>query len=307
MSHRITICTLLVMMGCCVGCTRDNATPTDRSGKPVVVCTTTMIADLARNLAAERFDVIGLMRVGEDPHIYNPRPLDALTIQKAKVLLSNGLHLEGTLAKIINNNLAKDAILVALADDPRIKSVALHNFQGAPDPHCWFDVSYFRICAERCRDALLAADPTGKDVLQQAAAAYLGELDKLHAEVKEKIAQIPKERRILITSHDAFQYFGRAYDIEVHAVIGISTEQQPRPLDVENLIKLVAEKGIKAVFIETSVSATLNALVRRVSEKTGAKLGGTLYSDSLGDDASPGKTYLGMIRYNVDTIVKGLK
>jgi manganese/zinc/iron transport system substrate-binding protein len=279
------------------------AGPAAAARRPLVVCTTTMITDLARQISAGRADVVGIMKAGEDPHVYEPRPLDAVTIAKADVLLRNGLHLEGTLADIIRNKLRPGAVDAALAEDPRIVPRASKQYAGAPDPHCWFNVRHFMVYAERARDALIQADPEGRAAYAKAAAAYLQELDALDRWVRKQLETIPRSRRVLVTSHDAFEYFGAAYDVEVHGVIGISTEQEPRPQDVESLVRIVRDRGVKAVFVETSVSPALNALVQRVSERTGVKVGGTLYSDSLGEPGGPAGTYAGMIRHNVKTIV----
>lgn len=203
------------------------------------------------------------MRPGEDPHIYEPRPMDAIKIRQARVVLQNGLHLEGTLHHIIENNLSKRAILVALGEAPEIKVMGSLQYKGAPDPHVWMNVAYFKVMARKCKDALIKADPEGREIFEKAASLYLQKLDQLHQFVKERLATIPKERRILITTHDAFQYFGRAYDIEVHGLIGISTEQEPRPQDVENLKKVVEQKKVKAVFVETSVSSSLSTLMNK--------------------------------------------
>ncbi len=275
--------------------------------KPLVVATTTMIADLARQLSAGRFEVAGIMRTGEDPHVYEPRPSDALLLRRAKVLLRNGLHLEGTLVKIIENNLPAGAINAPVGDSPKIVPLESQQYHGAPDPHCWFNVRYFKVFAENTRDAFIKADPAGEVAFRKAAAGYLKQLDSLDRFARTELAKIPVARRVLITSHDAFQYFGKAYGIEVHAVIGISTEQEPRPQDVEALVKVVTDRKVRAVFIETSVSPTLNALVQRVSERTGVKVGGTLYSDSLGPEDGPAGTYIGMVRHNVKTVVAALK
>lgn len=283
------------------------AGPAGAVDKPLVVATTTMIADLAMRLAAGRFEVAGIMRTGEDPHVYEPRPADALLLRRARVLLRNGLHLEGTLVKIIENNLPADALNVALGDSPKITPLESQQYHGAPDPHCWFNVKHFKVFAENTLDAFIKADPAGASAFRKAAATYLKELDALDRFARTELAKIPKARRVLITSHDAFQYLGQAYGIEVHAVIGISTEQEPRPQDVEALVKLVQERKVKAVFIETSVSPTLNALVQRVSERTGVRVGGTLYSDSLGPADGPAGSYLGMVRHNVRTITAALK
>jgi manganese/zinc/iron transport system substrate-binding protein len=196
---------------------------------------------------------------------------------------------------------------VRLAECPQIVALESEAKRGAPDPHCWFNVLYFRVYAERCRDALVEADPPNAAAYRANAGAYLRELDALHEEVKRRIGEVPRDRRVMVTSHDAFQYFGRTYFIDVFAVIGISTEQQPKPQDVERLEALVRERNVKALFIETSVSNTLNDIVRKIAEKTGARIGGTLYSDSLGEQGTPAGTYIGMVRHNAETIAAALK
>lgn len=270
-----------------------------------VVCTTTMIADLARTLAGDAADVTGIMRPGEDPHVYDVRPRDAQLLAAADLILMNGLHLEATLSEVVENN-AKGKV-VRLAETPAIVPLESETARGAPDPHCWFNVAYFRVYAERARDGLVAADPANADGYRSRADAYLKQLDELHQWVKKEVASVPRERRVMVTSHDAFQYFGRTYFVDVFAVIGISTEQQPKPQDVERLESIVRERGVKALFIETSVSKTLNDIVEKVAKNTGAKIGGTLFSDSLGAPDTPEGTYLGMVRHNVKTLVDALK
>lgn len=270
-----------------------------------VVCTTTMIADLAQTIAGEAAEVRGIMRAGEDPHVYDVRPRDVQLIAEAELILINGLHLEATLGHVIEHN-AKGKV-VRLAETPQIVPLESEQTRGAPDPHCWFNVQYFRVYAERARDALIEADPKHADGYRQRAEAYIKELNALHEWVGEQIGSVPRERRAMVTSHDAFQYFGRTYFIDVFAVIGISTEQQPKPQDIARLESVVRERGVKALFVETSVSKTLNDIVRKVAESTGAKIGGTLYSDSLGAPDSPAGTYLGMVRHNVGTVVEALK
>lgn len=271
-----------------------------------VVCTTTMITDLARVLAGDVADVRGIMKPGEDPHIYEVRPRDVQLIADAQLVLMNGLHLEATLANVIASH-ARKATVVELAESPLVTPLESEKARGAPDPHCWFNVQYFRVYVERARDALVIADPENADHYRTKATAYLAELATLHNWVTEEIATIPRDRRVMVTSHDAFQYFGRTYFIDVYAVIGISTEQQPKPGDVEALQRIVREKGVRALFVETSVSQTLNDLVRKVAGHSGARIGGTLYSDSLGEPGTEAGTYVGMIRHNVRTIVEALK
>ncbi len=271
-----------------------------------VVSTTTMIADLAGTIAGDDADVRGIMRPGEDPHIYEVRPRDVQLIAEAQLILMNGLHLEATLGHVIEHN-AVGAKVVRLAETPQIVPLESEQTRGAPDPHCWFNVLYFRVYAERTRDALMEADPIHAEAYRARTEQYLDELDRLHAWVKEQISSIPREQRVMVTSHDAFQYFGRTYFVDVYAVIGISTEQQPKPQDIVRLESLVRERGVKAVFIETSVSKTLNDVVEKVAKSTGTRIGGTLFSDSLGDEESEAATYLGMVRHNTRTVVEALR
>lgn len=278
------------------------------AGSPVlrVVCTTTMITDLARTLAGDLADVRGIMKPGEDPHVYDVRPRDGQLIAGADLVLMNGLHLESTLEHVVEHN-AQGATVVRLAETPQIVPLGSEQIRAAPDPHCWFNVRYFRIYAERTRDAFIKADPGNADRYRSRADDYLTQLDELDEWVRKRIATVPRERRVMVTSHDAFQYFGRAYSIDVFAVIGISTEQQPRPGDIARLESIIREQNVKALFVETSVSATLNNIIKKTAKATGAKIGGTLYSDSLGAPGTPADTYIGMVRCNVQTIVDALK
>lgn len=279
----------------------------DHRSKIKVVCTTTMIADLARTLAGEDAEIMGIMRPGEDPHLYDVRPRDAQMLAQADLILANGLHLEATLAHVIDNNAKKGAKIVRLAESAKIAALESEDTRGAPDPHCWFNVEYFRLYAESARDALIEVDPSHAANYRERAGKYLKELEELHGWVKQQIESIPRERRVMVTSHDAFQYYGRTYFIDVYAVVGISTEQQPKPADIARLESIVRDRGVKALFVETSVSETLNNLVKKVAELSGAKVGGTLYSDSLGDPGTEAGTYIGMIRHNTRTIVEALK
>ncbi len=276
------------------------------AGKLRVACTTTMITDLASTIAGNDADVRGIMRAGEDPHIYDVRPRDVQLIAESQLVLMNGLHLEATLGHVIENNSTK-AKVVRLAENARIVPLESEATRGAPDPHCWFNVLYFRVYAEGVRDALIEVDPAHATGYRDRAETYLKELDALHLWVAEQIGSIPRERRVMVTSHDAFQYFGRTYFVDVFGVVGISTEQQPRPQDIVRLESLVRERGVKALFIETSVSQTLNDIVKKVAESSGARIGGTLYSDSLGSPDTETGTYIGMIRHNTRTIVDALR
>lgn len=298
---------LIVMMLGLVGCDRaEESASSSSSGKPVVVTTTTMITDLAREIAGEDAEVRGIMRAGEDPHIYEVRPQDAEMMRQANLVLMNGFHLESTLHDIAVNRAG--GRLVELAEAAGIEPLGSEGAaSGAPDPHCWFYVDHFRRYAEAARDAMIQMDPAHEAGYRERAAAYIAELKELDSWIREQLATVPRERRVIVTSHDAFGYFGRYYDVDVHAIIGISTEQQPKPQDLQRLEQIVRDRGVKALFIETSVSQTLNNLVRKLAETTGAKIGGTLYSDSLAEEGEEAGTYIGMVRHNVTTIVEALK
>ncbi|NIP86724.1 MAG: zinc ABC transporter solute-binding protein [Planctomycetales bacterium] len=304
-----------MLLGCCgllalAGC-RAATTPASQEGRAAadpgltVVCTTTMIADLARNLVGDLADVRSIMREGEDPHVYDVRPRDAELIAMGDIILFNGYHLEATLGPIIENN--AQGQVVALAELAVAQPLQGVDGLGAPDPHCWMNVKYFCGYVQHARDVLMQADPVNAERYRQNAAAYVAKLEELHQWVQQQVAEVPQRRRVMITSHDAFGYLGEEYGIEVHGMIGISTEQAPRPQDIEKLEALIRQRGVQALFVETSVSQTLNNLVQKSAEATGVAIGGKLYSDSLGPADRPEGTYLGMMRHNVQTIVEALK
>lgn len=270
-----------------------------------VVATTTMIEDLARQIAGPDAEVVGIMKVGEDPHVYDVRPSDAVIISRADVILTNGFHLEATLDGVIHQ--AANGEVTHLAEAAEVQELGSDVYAGAPDPHCWMDVQMFRGYAEAARDALIAADPDHADGYRERAEAYLAQLDELDAWVKQQWEGIPQAQRIIVTSHDAFNYYAAAYGVEVHGVIGISTDAQPKASDIEKLRQLIADRNVRALFVETSVAPTLNAIVQNIANDTGAKIGGSLYSDSLGPPESAGGTYLDMIRHNTTTMVEALR
>lgn len=295
-------CLALATIAACGG-EASSARPKD-DGRPRIVATTTMIADMARQIGGDDIVVISIMKEGEDPHVYQVRPRDAQTIRDADLVLMNGLHLEATLDRVVTNNVSPDRV-VRLAESPRI--TPLRGAGDSVDPHCWFNVEYFMIYAETARDALIAIDPDKASAYEARTAAYLQQLRELHEWVLAEIATVPAEQRVMVTSHDAFAYYGNRYGIEVHGVIGISTEEQPRPQEIEKLEELVRQRNVKALFIETSVNPTLNEIVRKIAQRSGATVGGTLFSDSLGLPDGPAGTYIDMMRHNTRTIVEALR
>ena len=230
---------------------------------------------------------------------------DAAQIAAADLIFTNGFHLEATLGNIIKNN--AQGTVIPLAEKTVAKPLSGIDSSGAPDPHCWMNVHYFRGYLKHALEALITKDPENESYYRDNASRYDAQLSELDPWIKNEIAQVPKSRRVMVTSHDAFQYFADAYDIEVRAMIGISTAEAPRPQEIEKLEKLIRDRNVRALFFETSVSPTLNTLIQKSAEATGTNIGGTLYSDSLDMPSRPAGTYLGMMRHNVSTIVQALQ
>ena len=250
------------------------------------------------------------MPAGVDPHLYRAKQSDIRKLDRADIIFYNGLYLEGKMAEILEN-LSKKKPVVAVAE--RVPKELLH--QGGPggndeyDPHVWFNVEFWMMATEQVRDSLSELDPANAASYEQRAADYLAELEELHAYVKEQIALIPESLRVLVTAHDAFGYFGKAYGIEVKALQGLSTASEAGTRDVIELRDYLVERGIGAVFIESSISpAFLEAVIQGAQEKEHTVIvGGELFSDAMGEAGTPEGTYIGMVRHNVDTIVAALR
>jgi manganese/zinc/iron transport system substrate-binding protein len=267
-----------------------------------------MVADVARRVGGEDVEVHALMGPGVDPHLFRatPRHLDAL--KAADLVLYSGKGLEGKMGDILVNLASRKTVLAVtdgISDDRLLEPPEL---EGHFDPHVWFDVALWAETVAPVADALSKLDPEHEDAYRARARAYRDELLALHAEVAEAVATIPAQRRVLLTSHDAFRYFGRAYDLEVRGLQGVSTAQEAGVRDRQEMAKLIVERGIKAVFVETSVNAAgIRAVQEAVASAGGSvTIGGTLYSDAMGD-TPPEDTYVGMVRANVRTIVEALR
>src|SRR5262245_28105197 len=272
-----------------------------------VACTTGMVADLVRNIGADRVKVTQFMGEGVDPHLYKASPGDVNLLSGADAIFYSGLHLEGKMSDVFVRMARKKPTFAVTEYIPEDR--VLENPEGAFDPHLWFDVSLWREAAGVVRDALKAFDPPHAAEYQQRADAYQAELARLHDYAKEQLATIAKPQRVLVTAHDAFRYFGRAYDLEVRGIQGISTESEAGVKEINELVDFLVKRQIKAVFVESSVS---DKNVRALLEGCAAKghkvvIGGELFSDAMGKDGTPEGTYVGMVRHNVDTIVKALK
>ena len=283
------------------------------AGSPRVVATTTMVADLVKRIGGDHVDLKVLMGPGVDPHTFKAAPGDIAELKGAKAIFYNGLHLEGRMVDLFENQLKDQA--VAVADGiPKHRLLSWQEGEGGVhDPHVWFDVELWARAAGPVRDKLIQIDPPHAEDYRKRHDELVASLTALHAEVKEKVASIPEERRILITSHDAYNYFEQAYGIKVRGLQGISTETEAGLQDVNEAVTAIVTTRIPAIFVESSVNRKTIERVRDDCVQRGwpVKIGGELFSDAMGAPGQhPGyavETYEGMVRYNVDTIVKALK
>jgi manganese/zinc/iron transport system substrate-binding protein len=269
-------------------------------------CTVGMVADLVRNIAGDRAVIRQLMGEGVDPHTYKASPGDVIAVSSADIVFYSGLHLEGKMAEMLaRQGRRKPSFGIAEYLEP----ADVLEDGGAFDPHVWFDVSLWSRCAGVVADALCAFDSPGETLYRANEKAYRAKLAELHGWVKKELAAVPKGRRVLVTAHDAFRYFGRAYGIEVRGIQGISTESEAGVRQVNELVDFIAERGIKAIFVESSVSErNVKALIEGCeARKHKVVVGGELFSDAMGKDGTPEGTYEGMVRHNVRTIAKALK
>lgn len=281
----------------------------DNAKKPTVVTTTGMLADLVKNVGGDSVHVQSLMGPGVDPHLFKATQGDLSTLRQADIIFYNGLHLEGKMGEIFQK-LGQLKTVVAVAENlPTNKLFENADFQGNYDPHIWFDVALWSEGIAIVRDYLIRIDSSSAEYYINNATAYLSELTSLHEEVTDKLSLIPEEQRVLITAHDAFNYFGRAYNMEVRGLQGISTLSEFGLRDRVELVDFIIERRIKAIFVETSVSKkNIEAIIEGCMQKGHqVHIGGSLYSDAMGEPNSDAGTYVGMVRANVATIVSSLQ
>lgn len=305
----LALIAMLILSACSKGDGTKTQT-TEDAGKLTVLATTTMLADLAENIGGEKTTVTALMNAGVDPHLYKASAGDVTLMQNSSVLVYNGLHLEAKLGEIIEklDGSGKTVINISDSVDPGLIMTS-EDDETYPDPHIWFDVLIWKQAAAGMAEGLAKADPANKDYYKENLTTYEKQLDELHKYVEEKIAELPQPQRVLVTAHDAFRYFGKAYGFEVKGLQGISTESEAGTSDVKNLADFLVENKIKAIFIESSVPKKNVEALQEAAKARGMEIaiGGELYSDSLGDKGSETGTYIGTIRSNVDTIVNALK
>jgi zinc/manganese transport system substrate-binding protein len=285
----------------------------EQQTKLPVVATFSILGDIVGNVGGDRVVVKSLVGPNGDAHVYSPSPADAKTLADARVIITNGLGFEGWLARLIkSSNTKAPNVVAATGIKPRKlagKDSHGHGHKhghdhGGGDPHAWQSVGNVKTYVANIRDGLIAADPAGKAAYEANAAAYLAKLDALEGEVREAISKIPPERRKIITTHDAFGYFKDAYGVDFIAPQGVSTDSEASARDVARIITQIRKQKIPAVFME-NVSDT--RLLTRIANETGAKLGGTLYSDALTDEKGPAPTYIDLIRHNIRTLSAALQ
>lgn len=275
-----------------------------------IVTTTTMITDLVKNIGGDAINVKGLMGSGVDPHLYKASEGDVSKLANADLIFYNGLHLEGKLVEVFEKMGSQNIKTIAVSDAiDKSTLIGSEYFASNYDPHIWFDITYWEQATQFVVDKLSEALPSEENTFQENGNRYLKELSDLKAEINTTINTLPEDKRILVTAHDAFNYFGKSFGFEVVGLQGLSTATEAGVQDVQKLAAFIIEKKVKAIFVESSVpKRTIEALQAAVKSKGhDVKIGGTLYSDALGDAGTIEGTYLGMFKYNVNTIVNALK
>ena len=284
------------------------ASPAIAQQKLNVVATFSILGDFARHVGGDRVNVTTLVGPNGDTHVYTPSPADARTIANAQVVIVNGLGLEGWLPRLISSASRKDKVRTVVATRG-IKPLTVtdhhrgHDHDSDADPHAWQSIVNAKIYVANIRDGLIAADPAGTDTYKANANAYLAQLDALDREVRAAIATIPPERRKVISSHSAFGYFADAYGVSFIAPQGVSTDTEPSARDVASIITQIKRQKIPAIFLE---SISDPRLMRRIAAETGAKVGETLYSDSLTEENGAAPTYIAMVRHNIKALTSAL-
>lgn len=281
----------------------------NETGKLKVVTTTSMLTDLVKNIGGDYIETQGLMGAGVDPHLYKASEGDVSKLAGADIIFYNGLHLEGKLVDVLEKMGASKKTVALGAFLPKDELIGSEYFASNYDPHVWFNIGFFKEFAKTVTVQLSEADPKHAADFKNNETKYLAKLDALEIVVKEKIATLPEEKRILVTAHDAFNYFGKAYGFQVVGLQGLSTATEAGVKDVQRLSQFIIDKKVKAIFVESSVPRrTIEALQAAVlSKKHEVIIGGSLYSDALGNKGTVEGTYIGMFTYNVNTIVNALQ
>ena len=262
-----------------------------------VVASFSILADFVRNVGGDRVNLTTLVGANADVHVYAPSPGDAKRVADAKLVIVNGLGLEGWIARLVQSSGNK--ALVVFASD----GIVPLKLGPEADPHAWQSIPNAKVYVTNISNALVAADPMDAELFRGQTKVYLEKLDALDREVREAVAKIPPERRKVISTHDAFGYFAAEYGIQFIAPLGVSTEAEPSARDIAKIINQIRAAKIPAVFLE---NISDDRLIRRIAAETGAKVGGTLISDSLTDEKGPAPTYIDMVRHNIKVLTSAL-
>ncbi|SOU87528.1 metal ABC transporter solute-binding protein, Zn/Mn family [Tenacibaculum dicentrarchi] len=303
MKKVIVVILVLITIGC-------KTTEKKQNGKLNVVTTTTMITDLIKNIGGNKIEVNGLMGAGVDPHLYKASEGDVSKLFNADVVIYNGLHLEGKLEEVFEKMEHQNKKTIVISDVIDKKNlIASELFASNYDPHIWFDITNWTKITSYVTNKLAEIDVKNASFYKENAKIYLEKLQELNKQVATKINELPQEKRILVTAHDAFNYFGRQHKFNVVGLQGLSTATEAGVQDVQKLAKFIIDNKVKAIFVESSVpKRTIEALQAAVKSKNQeVVIGGTLYSDALGSAGTIEGTYIGMYNANVNTIVNALK
>lgn len=299
----ILVTAIISLVGCKSKTEKENT-------KLKVVTTTTMITDMIQHIGGKNIEIQGLMGSGVDPHLYKASEGDVTKLSEADVIIYNGLHLEGKLEDVFKKmkRSKKEVIAIADAINPA-ELINSENFASSYDPHIWFQIDYWIVSTRFAAAELSKIDAVNAELYTNNAEIYINQLKALKTENELMVKSLPIEKRILITAHDAFNYFGKAYNFEVVGLQGLSTATEAGVKDVQNLANLIIEKEVKAIFVETSVpKRTIEALQEAVKAKGHeVVIGGELFSDALGTPNTPESNYVGMYKHNISTIVNALK
>ncbi len=302
----ISVCLIAILVGS--GCDPKKQPGATAGDKIRVVTTIGMITDVVKNVGGPRVEVTGMVEPGVDPHFYNPTPKDVQRLGSAHIIFYNGLYLEAKMGDILAK-MSEDTPTVAVTDAvDRSLLLTPPEYDGLYDPHLWFDVKLWMQTVEKVRDALSEYDADNTALYRSNAEHYLTKLMELDEYVKSQVERVPSQQRVLVTAHDCFNYFGEAYGFEVRGLQGISTASEVSIADVQELATFIAERRISAMFVESSVSSRSLEAVKAAVKSKGfdVRIGGVLFTDAMGNEGTPEGTYIGMIRYNIDTIVHAL-
>ncbi len=276
------------------------ATTSIHAAKPHVLASASIFEDMAKNIGGDLITLDKIVPVGADPHLYDPIPSDVDKVLKADLILINGLTFEGWISKLVDNSGTKaKSILITEG----VKTIRSQDYENATDPHAWMTVSNAKIYAQNIYNALIAEDPENSAQYKSNLDTYQKELDELEGFIRNAVAEIPEEKRVVITSHDAFNYYGKEYGLRLEAIQGISTESEAQTSDVMRVSKVIRDLKIPSVFVESTINPKM---LKQIATDNGATIGGELFADSLGEPDSEAGTYIGMMRYNTKTISAGL-